>query len=164
MKHGIDKRICIVLAAMVAVMANMYAKTDTIRKGLSTKSQVEQLERIADTNGHSAYADSIRLSGYNKTLTDRDETFYVTNRTPFDISRLIVRFTYSDANGEMLHEEEYDIDCQIPAGTTRQLSVRSWDKQHTHYYYKSRKPRRSAVPYRIKYTLLRYDVAITVNR
>lgn len=161
MKSPINKYTTALLLVAAAFLT-LHAKTDTTRKHLSSKSQIEQIERIGHTD-NGVYSDSIILSGYNKTLTDRDETFYVTNRTPFDISRLIVRFTYSDANGEMLHEEEYDIVCQIPAGTTRQLSVRSWDKQHTHYYYKSRKPKRSAIPYHIKYALLRYDVAITVE-
>lgn len=151
-------------ALMIAVVATsaISAKTDTTRKNLSEKPQAELIERIAgkDTG---TYSDSIILSGYDKTLTGRDETFYVTNRTPFRISRLVIKFSYTDSYGNMLHEEEYDIDCDIPAASTRQIAVKSWDKQHNHYYYKSRKPRRSAVPFHVKYTLLRYDVAITVE-
>ena len=79
------------LLLVAAAILTLHAKTDTTRKHLSSKSQIEQIERIGHTD-NGVYSDSIILSGYNKTLTDRDETFYVTNRTPFDISRLIVRF------------------------------------------------------------------------
>lgn len=156
------KRLTFLSLIITASFTASYAKTDTLRKGLSATTQIELIERLGNKDT-GTYADSIVFSGYNKSLNDSYETFYVTNNTPFDISRLIIRFSYTNIKGEVLHEEEYDIQCLIPAGTTRQLSVRTWDKQHNHYYYKSRKPRRSAVPYHVKYKLLRYDVAITVE-
>lgn len=134
----------------------------TVRKGLVTRSDIDRLERLvtADTV---AYADRISLSGYDKTLYDRNETFYVSNGTPFRLSRVVVKMVYTNESGEMLHEQTYDIACDIPSGETRQLSVRSFDTQHTHYYYKSRKPRRSAIPYKVEYTLERYDVVVQIR-
>ncbi|MDD6139818.1 MAG: hypothetical protein PUB61_00210, partial [Bacteroidales bacterium] len=89
--------------------------------------------------------------------------FYVSNGTPFRLSRVVVKMVYTNESGEMLHEQTYDIECDIPAGETRQLSVRSFDTQHTHYYYKSRKPRRSAIPYKVEYSLERYDVVVQLR-
>ena len=105
----------------------------------------------------------ITFSGYSKTVNDANETFFVTNETPFHLSRLCVKFTYSMPEGEMLHEEFYEINCDIPAATTRQVSIRSFDRQHNFYYHLGKKPKRSATPFTVAYTLLSYDVKITVD-
>lgn len=155
-------RLLLIVILLLPISARGDERVSTVRKGLVTRSDIDRLERLvaADTV---AYADRISLSGYDKTLYDRNETFYVSNRTPFRLSRVVVKMVYTNESGEMLHEQTYDIACDIPSGETRQLSVRSFDTQHTHYYYKSRKPRRSAIPYKVEYTLERYDVVVQLR-
>lgn len=152
------------LILIVATIFQMSArrKVNTLRSQLTPLSVVEELQQTgpADTL---RYADRITFSGYSKTLNDANETFFVTNETPFHISRLCVKFTYSMPDGTMIHEEFHDINCDIPAAATRQISVRSFDRQHNFYYHLGKKPKRSATPYKVAYTLLSYDVKITVG-
>lgn len=155
-------RFLLILILLLPMAARGDERVSTVRKGLVTHSDIDRLERIVGTDSV-AYADRISLSGYDKTLYDRNETFYVSNDTPFRISRIVVKMVYTNPSGEMLHEQTYDIECDIPSGETRQLSVRSFDTQHTHYYYKSRKPRRSGIPYKVEYTLERYDVVVQMR-
>ncbi|MDD5870040.1 MAG: hypothetical protein PUC77_00945 [Bacteroidales bacterium] len=155
-------RLILILILLLPIAARGDERVTTVRKGLVTRSDIDRLERVVSSDSI-AYADRISLSGYDKTLYDRNETFYVSNGTPFRISRIVVKMVYTNLSGEMLHEQTYDIECDIPAGETRQLSVRSFDTQHTHYYYKSRKPRRSAIPYKVEYSLERYDVVVQLR-
>lgn len=158
MKHILP--LILIVAAIFPLSARR--KVNTLRSQLTPLSVVEELQQTgpADTL---RYADRITFSGYSKTLNDANETFFVTNETPFHISRLCVKFTYSMPDGTMIHEEFHDINCDIPAAATRQISVRSFDRQHNFYYYLGKKPKRSATPYNVAYTLLSYDVKITVG-
>ena len=129
------------------------------RKSLQFKQTLEQLQST-----HSeALKELISIAGYNKTAKDKDETFYVTNNSDFRLSKLVLQFSYYTEKGEMLTEKEYEVVCDIPSKATRQLSVKSFDIHHNHYYYKSRRPTRDAIPYRVKYTLKRVDVALTID-
>lgn len=158
MKHILP--LILIVAAIFPLSARR--KVNTLRPQLTPLSVVEELQQTgpADTL---RYADRITFSGYSKALNDANETFFVTNETPFHISRLCVKFTYSTPDGTMIHEEFHDINCDIPAAATRQISVRSFDRQHNFYYYLGKKPKRSATPYKVAYTLLSYDVKITVG-
>lgn len=154
----------LVLIMALSILVAFADNTDTRRKSSQTMKPV--VEKLQQMNGVDScgIADLIEIAGYEKKMQDRDETFYVTNDTPFRLSKLVVRFSYKSLSGDMLHEEVYEIPCDIPSGETRRLAVRSWDKQHSHYYYKSRKPKSSAIPYQVGYAILRYDVAVEVVR
>lgn len=156
------RSITLIVAMFLVLSVYAIGKDNTQRIGLVTKSEILALEKasVADTL---AYSDKIILSGYSKTVSDRDETFYVTNKTPFRISRLVVEMVYTNMEGKMLHQQDYDIVCDIPSGETRQVAVRSFDTRHSHYYYKSRKPRRSAIPYCVAFSIKRYDVSLMVR-
>lgn len=148
---------------MAAAVLCCGAKTNTLRKTLTPRPTIEKLECLNGTDS-AAYAGKIVISGYEKTVADANESFFVTNGTPFRLSRLALKFIYTYAeSGEMLHEEVYDADCDIPPGETRQVFVRSFDRQHRLYYAESRRPRRPATPFRVKYELLSYDVRISVR-
>ena len=156
------RSIYVILALVSTISLYAIKKENTHRGGLVSKQEIMALEK-ASLSDTLAYSDKIILSGYSKTVSDRDETFYVTNNTPFHLSRIVVDMVYSNAEGKMLHQQEYDVVCDIPSGETRQVAVRSFDARHSHYYYKSRKPRRSAIPYNVKFVIKRYDVALTVK-
>ena len=134
----------ILLIPIFAAIGISFAmsKTDTTRRGLTPRPVMEALESVSDAN----------------------ESFFVTNGTPFRIARLRLKFVYYYAeSGEMLHEEIRDVDCDIPSGETRRLSVRSFDRQRSMYYAGGRAPRRAAPPYRVKNEILSYDVRIVVR-
>lgn len=148
-----------------AMAASVMARTNTLRKGeLRQEADLPLLERTAcgDTT---AFADCIIVSGYSKTVSDAYESFYVTNKTPFRLSRLILKFVYTYAGSEeILHEQVYEADCDIPSGETRQLSVHTFDRQHQLYYEGSRRPRRPATPFALSYEVVAYDVRVVVSR
>lgn len=157
-----NKTLAILPITLLAVFGTV-ARTNTTRRPLTPSAVVGQLNRVnaVDT---AVYADRIVVSGYEKTVSDANESFFVTNNTPFHLSHLTLKFHYSYADsGEMLHEEVYEVACDIPSGATRQLLVRSFDRQHKLYYAKGRQPRRAATPFLLKYELLSYDVRITVG-
>ncbi len=96
------------------------------------------------------------VSGYDKPLRSRRETFFVTNNADGTIYGMAVTFNYTDVRGNQLHKRTQHINAEIPAGQTRQVAIPSWDKQFSFYY------RRSAVPQRAT-NATPYDVAITVD-
>lgn len=140
----------------------LSARTNTLRSTATPPEQLALLERItaADTL---RMEHQIVISGYRKTVSDAKESFFVTNDTPFHLSRLQIRFTYFYGDtSEMLHEETYDIECDIPAGETRQLLVSTFDRQHKMYYLHGKQPKNPATPYTVKYRLMSFDTRINI--
>lgn len=96
----------------------------------------------------------IDIAGYDKPLTSRKETFFVTNHYNRSIKSLTVELNYYDMQSRQLHSAVHTISCEIPAGETRQVQIKSWDVQCGFYYYLSSKPRRQATPFVVKQTVL----------
>ncbi len=150
----------IILAATALTLA---ARTNTTRPLTDQRTVMTCAERVT-VGDTCTFSDKIILSGYKKTLNDAYESFFVDNKTPFRLSKLTVKFYYINAEtGQKIHEETYDVPCDIPSGEMRQLTVRSFDRQHSFYYVDSRQPRRPATPYRIKYEIKGYDIRIAVD-
>lgn len=99
-------------------------------------------------------SDKVLFSGYDKTLSSSIESMLITNELPVKIGKVSLRIVYLDMKGRMLHSRELVLTCDIPSGETRKTDFRSWDSQHTYYYYKGPAPRRSVTPYKVKVTLL----------
>lgn len=94
---------------------------------------------------------AVRLSGYDKPLTSRTESIFVTNRLGGEITEIEIRLTYSDMSGRMLHETVRSVRTIIPAGETRRVEFPSWDRQQSFYYHRGRKPRTAGVsPYDVR--------------
>ena len=60
--------------------------------------------------------------------------------------------TYFDSKNRQLHKRSAHLPLQIPAGETRQASLKSWDEQQSFYYEQSSVPARVdvATPYSVK--------------
>lgn len=98
-----------------------------------------------------------KVSGYDKPLRSRRETFFAANHLPEGtVERVAATITYLDASGKMLHKRSVSINCDIPSGETRNLSTPSWDKQQSFYYV------RSAVPVHAS-KATPYDVTIEID-
>lgn len=107
----------------------------------------------------------LRLSGYDKPNSATRETFFATNCHPDSvrISRLRLTFSYFDMSGRQLHEETRTVDCDIPPGATRRLSVPSWDRNNAFHYFRSPAPvRRQSTPYRVA-SRIDYAIAAPSN-
>ena len=141
----------IIFSAVIALLAS--AKTNTTRPVAGISEKALLMKTINAENDTASFADKIILSGYKKTVNDAFESFFVDNQTPFLISHLTLKFQYTNAlTGQIIKE------------AMRQLSIRTFDKQHSFYYANSRKPNRPATPYSISYKLMAYDIRITVEK
>ncbi len=96
--------------------------------------------------------ETLRVTGYDKPLRSRRETFFVTNHAESEAVKLALTIEYLDAAGRQLHKRSAAVDCEIPAGETRNLSLPSWDKQQSFYYVHSTVPTRTeqATPYDVR--------------
>ncbi|MGN0232534.1 MAG: hypothetical protein ACI4A8_10050 [Muribaculaceae bacterium] len=107
----------------------------------------------------------ISIKGFEKRATDAKETMLVTNNTTYNISRVKVRFRYTNnETGELLHQRDEWLDCEIPAGTTRSVDIASFDRHRRFYYYLSPRSRRQATPFAVAIKILRYDIIATDSK
>ena len=127
--------------------AALHTATDSIR----------ERNTLSFDTVRSVPAGNIRLTGYDKPLTSRKESLFVTNNLSAEITGLEIRIVYTDMSGRMLHEAVRFIRSIIPAGETRRVEFPSWDRQLSFYYHRGRKPRTANVsPYDIRCEVLSY--------
>lgn len=152
----------------LAVATSVMARVNTTRKGLTTQrvateSLVVPLDTVtADTlhGGKRGFVDGgIVLKGYSKRLSDRYETFFVTNNTESAIGHVTITFVYTDMKGVMLHSRTETIACNLAKGATTMAKISSFDTKRL-YYYAGPKPRRSATPYKLKVRIESYEVVM----
>lgn len=93
----------------------------------------------------------VAVNGFEKALRSSTESMFVTNSTGRDISSLYLDITYLDMKGRMLHRNAQWIEADIPAGETRMVYVRSFDRQNLFYYHLSPQPKRAsrATPFKV---------------
>lgn len=92
----------------------------------------------------------IRLSGYDKTREASRESLFVSNLGPGTLTSLTLQISYHAPDGRLYHRRSETLKCLIPAGETRLIDFRSWDRQHSFYYIRSRRPARTqATPYEV---------------
>lgn len=140
------------------ISALILQAQDTTRRGLKAKKT--DTERSDDKIVTPAYTDTmvtpkphtLDISGYDKPLRSRRETFFASNNADMLIGSMVFTITYFDTSDRQLHKRTERIAVAIPAGETRQVSFRSWDRQLAFYYIKSPVPDRAhqATPYEVK--------------
>jgi uncharacterized repeat protein (TIGR02543 family) len=82
---------------------------------------------------------------FSEMIVNSDVTIYAAW-----IEQVNVTFTYFDMQERMLHKETRTINCDIPSGETRKISVRSWDSNNAFHYYRSQAPlRRQSTRYKV---------------
>ncbi len=96
-----------------------------------------------------AYADSLSISGFEKPLRSRHETFFVTNSSGSHVGSVEVEIDYRDLQGRQLHRAVHTVYCDLPPGQTRRLQVPAMDREGLMYYRLSPVPRgaRHATPF-----------------
>lgn len=149
------------LLAVLALVCVTAIGQRTTRTGLRAKA-AEAIETASDAPAlvYDTIASPDRhaadINGYDKPLRSRRETFFVTNNGDKAVCRIAFTIKYLDSQRRMLHSASHNVQVDIPAGETRQVSVRSWDPQFNFYYQRSAVPKRAqqATP---------YDVTISVD-
>ena len=148
--------LCLLSAAAVFTSPTASAQRTT-RSRLKPAPQSEKVSSKADFDTVATAADSLlfSFSGYEKTLRSPKETFFVTNLSNSIIDRLALAITYKDMKGRVLDSREVNVDIEVPAGATRRVDIRSWDRQNVFYYHLSPVPRTShATPYLVSVSLV----------
>lgn len=91
----------------------------------------------------------VAFAGYEKEAGSSKESFIMINPSCYDISGIEIRIKYSDLQGRMFHSRNVKESCYIPSGETRRFDIKSWDTQHTYYYYLGNEPKRVATPFQV---------------
>lgn len=103
---------------------------------------------------------NISFSGYEKEANSSKETFLLTNPTDTPITGFQVRIDYLDMKDRMLHSRVVTEPCFVPDGESRKLDIKSWDNQHTYYYYLGNEPKKVATPFKVTFTPISYWVEL----
>jgi len=147
-------RLIIILATLIATSAS--AKTvKTTRTNLKPKSESVKLSTVKSdlTVIDSVSTDSVEVRGFDKPLYSVKETFLVTNKLSRRISSITLTINYIDIADRVFNSRTVTVDCGIPSGTTRQLSIKSFDTQKSYYYIRSRRPRAQSTPFQVAITV-----------
>ncbi len=143
-------RTLFVILTLVTLAFNCDAQRTT-RKNLKLK-EIADTTVVCDTI-ITATDSLVAIKGYDKPLNSTKETFFATNKGKSAIVGINITFNYFDNQNRQLHQVTKTINCSIPPGETRQLSISSWDKQKAFYYYRSPQPRRQATPYNVTHSI-----------
>ena len=100
--------------------------------------------------------ETVSFAGYDKEANSVKESFILVNSSDHLISGFEVRIDYLDMQGRMLHSRIIKEKCFVPPGETRRLDIKSWDVQHTYYYYLGNEPKRVATPFQVSFKPQRY--------
>ena len=110
------------------------------------------------------FEQAIMVLGFEKTLSSKKESLLIQNRTQETVTRIKLRIVYKTPQNEMLDYREIFLDKEILPGMTKKFSIDSFDENRQYYYYMTPptgKSIESSYPFKITFTLLRYDIAIT---
>lgn len=146
-------RLLLVLTVLLFIGLNGWGD-DTRSRKLKRKPRVTAVDTMAIISPFDTVAappaELVVLSGYDKPLRATAETMFVTNRLQHDIVSISLSITYLDMDDHQLHQRDVVVRNSIPAGSTRQIKVKSWDSQKSFYYHRGQKPRVDAVtPYKV---------------
>lgn len=146
------------IALVLAVCALGAAAQRTTRGGRQ-RAAVAAAERVAAPVADTIAAPEggVTVSGYDKTLSSRRESFFVTNGLDSaTIVWILATIDYVDTAGRQLHRRRAPMRCHIPPGQTRRIDIPSWDRQGVYYYIASEPRRRvqaAASPFEVSFSV-----------
>lgn len=142
------------------------AKTSKAIAGKKEKSSrhksVPETETICVECTDSAQGDlinMIRFAGFDKKAKSKKESFFICNSSDHTLRRIVINLTYTTMDGRELHSREKEIECEVPPGTSRNVTVPAWDTQNSFYYYRSQAPRSGVcTPFDVTIRPLRFTI------
>ncbi len=145
------------------IKTKLPTKVTTVKSEDSIPQKRPSIIKIDSDEGFDGIRNLIRFYGFDKTVTSSKESFFVVNGLDNQISVMTVEITYFDMQGRQLHQALLSIDCDIPAGETRRVDIKTWDTQKAFYFHQSAKPRRQATPFDVTITLKSIEMISTEN-
>ena len=141
-------------------------KDDKETKNVATKTKkipgveivLNDTTLVLDDKGTALIEDlsKIKFTGYEKEINSRMESFIMVNPGAFKITGFRTRVDYLDMQGRPFHSVVLEELIDVPPGESRRMDVKSWDLQHTYYYYLGNEPRKVAVPFQVEFTPLSF--------
>lgn len=98
----------------------------------------------------------VTFAGYDKEANSSRESFIIVNPTDKVITGYEVKIEYFDLKGRMLNSRIVKETCLVPPGESRHLNIKSWDTQHTYYYYLGNEPKKVATPFKVSFIPLTF--------
>ena len=146
------RKLMILMLLMLVGLPLMSQRVRTTRRQLhrSVAETADTLQALQRPDIIVPPDSGVVLSGFDKPVSSMYETMFATNRLDRRIDCVYLSLEYFDSAGRQLHSRRCCVRAVIPAGETRQLSFRTWDRQGSFYYHRSRRPRVSAAPFSVK--------------
>lgn len=98
----------------------------------------------------------VTIFGYDKPATSRTESFFINNSTDCVLTAINLDIEYLSEDSVQLHKRFVPVKCEIPAGETRKIDIKSWDTQRAFRYVDSPATRRPATPYFVRISPVAY--------
>ncbi len=160
-----NKAIIVMITTIIGTLslaANVNTKRPKNKIYESQESQIVELikDTVCLSNPIKFDKGSITIKGYAKRASDSRESFFLTNHTNLSIGLVQLKIRYLDLNENIIHERTIKVPCDLPAYSTRQVSVKAFDTANTFYFYREKKSRKSGMPFKVSMKVLRYDVIV----
>lgn len=146
----------LISVSMISVEAKKIKNTHKPPKAVKTEAFGSKGEGI-ELKGEDLKGCS--FAGYDKEANSNKESFLIVNSTDHEILGFCVRIDYLDMKGRMLHSRIVEEKCDVPPHEARRIDIKSWDTQHTYYYYLGNEPKRVATPFQVSFTPVSYIIA-----
>ncbi len=136
---------------------NESQHTGSFKVDLSSASKRDNDQADAGENEFSSLdndggsAQDIIFSGFDKKLSSDNESFFITNKTDRVLTAIELEIEYLTPDGRQLDKKFHDLRCNIPAGETRKIDIKTWDKQHSFYYHKTPPARGGGSPFTVRF-------------
>lgn len=122
------RRLVVLLTMFAALLCSAQRTT---RKNLKPKASAPE---VVASDTVVPYKGEFVASGFEKVQSSVNESFFVSNHSGHDVAALRFVIVYYNMRGEELHRRALWYDCLLPAGQTRNISLRSWDKQRVWHF------------------------------
>lgn len=153
MKPGLHISALLLSVIASAAVAPLYPRKVTTRivspkdRRVAEEKDVIRVRRGEDAGSLSLSA--IHFAGYDKAASSDVESFFVENDADSVLLSVTVEINYFTPDSVRLHSRTEEIQCGIMPGGTKAVSIRSWDRQKSFHYEKSRDTRRGTQPYKV---------------
>ena len=142
-------KVLLIILLLLLTSAQAVDAQRTTRRGLHP-APAAPVEAVAAGDTIEVAAGDFAVSGFEKPLRSRRESFFVTNNTSRDIVSLRLEITYYDLDGRMLDRRTVDADVDVAPAETSRVYIPAWDLQDVFYYYRSARPRSGvATPFKV---------------
>lgn len=140
----------ILLPAIIAISASAQTTTRRNLRPIKHPAPESRVDSFIPTD-----TTAFRIFGYEKTLRSNTESFFAKNLTSDTIRAICGEIEYRTMGNIQLHRRSFTQRVNIPPAATRQINLRSWDRQNVWYYHLSSPTRTSAqaTPYTVRISI-----------